>query len=444
MERVLIRGGTVITMTGPEAVYPDGVVAVEDGVIRYAGPRSGAPSEVLAPGWAGREIDATGRLVLPGLVNTHTHAAMVLLRGYADDMRLMEWLQTKIWPVEAALTPEDIYWGTALAAAESLLAGVTTFNDMYIFEEEAARAVEALGIRAVLCRGIIGSGPDFQSRVEEARALLERWHGGAGGRITTLLAPHAPYTVPPAELETIAGLAADWGVGIHIHLAETRDEIEILRKQYGKSPFEIAHEAGLTRHLVVAAHCVHATDRDIELFAQAPGGGVAHCPVSNLKLACGVAPILKWKAAGVSVGLGTDGAASANQLSLWGEMRLMALLQKNASGDPAAFTAYDAVYAATAGGAAVLGLQDRIGTLEPGKRADIILVNTSRPSLTPVHDPFSTLAYSTNPGDVETVLVDGRVVVEEGRLVTGDLAEIVAKAREQARALLARAAAARG
>lgn len=435
MERILITGGTVLTMTGPDAVYEGGLVAIEDGRIAYAGPAQAAPAEVRAPGWAQRTIEATGRLVLPGLVNTHTHAAMVLLRGYADDMRLMEWLETKIWPVEANLTAEDVYWGTALACLESLLAGVTTFNDMYFFMADAARAVADTGARAVLSRGIIGSGEDFRSRLADAWDFYRAWHGKADGRVLTMLAPHAPYTVAPPELEKVAEAAAEMGVGIHIHLVETRDEVELLRQRYGKTAFEIIRDAGLTRHPVVGAHCVHPTDADMEIFAAA-GGRVAHCPVSNLKLACGVAPILAWRRAGVPVGLGTDGAASANQMSLWGEIRLAALLQKNASGDPRAFTAYDAVHAATAGGARVLGLEDRIGTLEPGKRADVILVDARRPGLTPVHDPFSVLAYSTNPGDVETVLVDGRVVVEDRRLTTMDAAEITAKAAEHARRLV--------
>lgn len=438
-ERIRIDGGTVLTMTGPEAVYPDGVVAIEGGAIVYAGSRAGAPAQVLAADWPQRRIDATGRLVLPGLVNCHTHAAMVLLRGYADDMRLMEWLQTKIWPVEAHLDGEDVYWGTLLACAESLLAGVTTFNDMYFFMHDAAQAVADSGIRAVLGRGIIGSGAEFRSRLDDALDLFRTWHGGAGGRITTLLAPHAPYTVPPAELEQVAAAAAELGVGVHIHLAETQDELAILRERYGKSPFQIIRDAGLTRLPVVGAHCVHVTDEDMAILAAAPGGGVAHCPVSNLKLACGVAPIVAWRRAGVAVGVGTDGAASANQLSLWGEVRLMALLQKNLTGDPRSFTAYDALWVATAGGARVLGLADRIGTLEPGKRADVIVVDARRPGLSPVHDPFSTLAYSTNPGDVETVLVDGRVLVEGGRLTALDAAEVVAKAGERARRLLARA-----
>lgn len=436
MDRILIQGGTVLTMTGPVDVYADGVVAVADGAIVYAGARAGAPPAVLAPGWATRTLDASGRLVLPGLINCHTHAAMVLLRGYADDMRLMEWLQTKIWPAEARLGAEDIYWGTALACAESLLAGTTTFNDMYVFMDAAARAVAASGIRAVLGRGIIGQGADFDLRIKEARELFQAWHGQAGGRITTLVAPHAPYTVAPAELARCAELAAELGTGLHIHLAETRDEVELLQQRHGKTAFQLVQAAGCTRLPLVGAHCVHPQGEDMDILAAAPGGGVAHCPVSNLKLACGVAPVAAWRRRGVAVGLGTDGAASANQLSLWGEVRLMALLQKNQAGDPLAFTAYDAVHAATAGGAAVLGLQDRVGTLAAGKRADIILVDARRPGLQPAHDPFSLLAYSTNPGDVETVLVDGRIVVEGGRLTTLDVAEVTARARERAARVL--------
>lgn len=437
MERLLIKGGTVIPVTGRHDVYEDGVVLVEDGRIRYAGPRGEAP-QVEAPV---RTIDATGKIVIPGIVNTHCHAAMTLLRGYADDMRLMPWLEQKMWPTEAKMTGEDIYWGTALAAYEMLSGGITTFLDMYFFPDDIARAIRDTGIRGIIARGIIAvAGPGAAAqRLEETRDSFHRWNGKAGGRISFLVGPHAPYTCPPDTLIACAELAEELGIGLHIHLSETAGEVDAAWDAWDASPIQHVYNLGLMKQQnVVAAHCVHASDDDIAILAETKTG-VCHCPVSNLKLASGITPILAMRRAGVNVGVGTDGAASENLLHILGsELRLAALLAKHGEGDPSAFTAYDAVEMATLGGARALGLEEQIGSLQPGKRADIAIIETNRPHLVPNHDPVGLVAYSAMPGDVAMTLVDGKVVYEAGRLLLLDGGEVMARAAESAKRLVAR------
>jgi len=435
MERLLITGGTVITVTGRDDVYEDGVVLVEDGRIRYAGPRDEAPAVDASV----KTIDAAGKIVMPGIVNTHCHAAMTLLRGYADDMQLMPWLEQKVWPVENLMTGEDIYWGTALAAYEMLSGGITTFLDMYFFADETARAIQDTGIRGVIARGIIGvGGPTVASdRMSETREAFRKWNGKDDGRISFMVGPHAIYTCPDDTLLACAELADELGVGMHIHLSETAGEVDASWERHNASPIGHVHKLGLLkdRH-VVAAHCVHVSDDDIEILAKT-GTGVCHCPVSNLKLASGRTPITAMRRAGVHVGFGTDGAASENMLHILGsEMRIAAIQAKELEGDPSIFSAYDAIEMATIEGARVLDMEGEIGSLQPGKRADIAILDTLKPHLVPNHDPVGLVAYSMLPGDVAMTLVGGKVVYEKGRLVLADGNEIMRKASEAAHRLV--------
>lgn len=431
MEKIVIRGGTVLTMLGPGDVIHGGAVALSNGEIAWVGEEGSLPSEYSGY----RAIDARGKVVMPGLVNTHTHAAMTLLRGYADDMAFMDWLHQRILPVEERLDGEDVYWGTALACLEMLKSGTTTFLDMYFFIDEAARAAAEAGMRAIFSRGIVGTGEEADRRLREAEASFRRWHGAEGGRIGMMLGPHAPYTCPPETLEKVAEMAGDLGAGIHIHLAESRAEVEQIWEEYDCSPIALAERAGLFEHHLVAAHCVHVSDEDITLLSGLTGG-VAHNPVSNLKLTNGFAPVVEMLRADVNVGLGTDGAASTNTLNMFEQIRLTALVQKAVQEDPVAINAYRVLEMATAGGARVLGLQDRVGVIKRGMRGDLILIDLNKPHLTPKHDLFSLLAYSARPEDVHTVLVDGRIVVDGGRVTTLDEAEVIAKAEEQAKILV--------
>ncbi|MDI6639147.1 MAG: amidohydrolase, partial [Bacillota bacterium] len=362
---MLISGAQVISpREGRPLVLPKGDIAVVGSEIVYVGP-SPAPQEFRS---AAKVIEGSGLIALPGLVNAHTHAAMTVFRGFADDMPLMEWLTQKIWPAEARLEADDVYWGTMLACVEMIRAGVTTFADMYFFMDETAKAVERTGMRASLSRGLIGSAPGADKALAEGRELCERWNGACGGRITTMLGPHAPYTCPKDFLEKVMEVASELGVGIHIHLSETEGEVKECRKLHGgMSPIELMDSYGLFEFPVLAAHCVHVSERDIEILS-AKGVGVAHNPGCNMKIASGIAPVPKMLKAGVRVGLGTDGAASNNNLDLIEEMRTAALLQKVARRDPTALPAHRALEMATVNGARALGLADRIGSLEPGKK----------------------------------------------------------------------------
>ncbi len=429
---ILVSGAQVISPGEEPVVIQKGDVAVSGSRIAYVGP-SPAPEEFRR---GARVLDGSGLVALPGFVNAHTHAAMTVFRGFADDMPLMEWLTQKIWPSEARLDGDAVYWGAMLACVEMIRAGVTTFADMYFFMDETAKAVERTGIRASLSRGLIGSAPGADGALAEGTELCEHWNGACGGRITTMLGPHAPYTCPQAFLEKVMEAAADLEVGMHIHLSETEGEVRECRGLHGgMSPIELMDSYGLFEFPVLAAHCVHASDRDIEILS-AKGVGVAHNPGCNMKIASGIAPVPKMIRAGVKVGLGTDGAASNNNLDLLEEARIAAFLHKLASGDPTVLPAGEALYLATLGSARALGLDRDIGTLEAGKKADIILIDATGPHMYPHHDMVSQVVYSARSSDVRTVIIDGEILMEDGAILLVDEEEVVARAEERAQALV--------
>jgi 5-methylthioadenosine/S-adenosylhomocysteine deaminase len=431
LSSILIRGATVLTMEGHDSVFEDGVIAIAGDRIAAAASAGSLPEGFKAD----REIDGAGMVALPGFVNCHTHAAMTLMRSYADDMPLMRWLSEKIWPLEEKLTPDDIYWGTMLCCLEMIKSGTTTFADMYFMMDRVAEAVDRSGMRACLSRGMIGAGPNAQLALEESEKFIKDWHGGAGGRVRAMLGPHAPYTCPPDYLEKVMELAVRHNVSIHIHVAETRDEIDQIHENYGKTPVQHLDGLGLFDLPVLAAHCVHLDERDIEILA-AKKVGVAHCPESNMKLASGIAPVVRLLEAGAVVGLGTDGASSNNNLDMMEEMRSAALLQKVATGDPLVMPSFASLQMATAGGARALGLAGETGMLKPGLKADLILVNFHRPYLYPRHDDYAHLVYAAQSADVDTVLIDGRVVMEGRRVLTVDEEEVMANAERCARRLV--------
>lgn len=426
MAKILIKNGILLPMAkslqdGGDLYFP-GSLCIENNVIRALGD---VPQDFVAD----VVIDAAGKVVMPGFVNCHTHAAMTLLRSYADDLPLMHWLEKKIWPLEAKLEAEDIYWGTLLACREMIGCGTTTFADMYFFMEEAARAVADSGIRASLSRGLIGVAPTGESALEESKALIQQWHGKANGRITTMLGPHAPYTCPPDYLEKVMQLAEDLEVGIHIHVAETRQEVEDINRQYGKSPVELLDEVGLFQFPVLAAHCVHVSEADMEILRE-KNVKVAHNPESNMKLASGIAPVPRMLAEGITVGLGTDGAASNNNLDLLEEMRSTALLHKVSQEDPTVISAYQALEMATKYGGQALGLP--VGVLEPGKQADVILIDLRKPHLQPLHDIPAHIVYAAQASDVDTVIVDGEIVMENRQVKTVDEEQLYAEITKRA------------
>ncbi|MBM7867054.1 amidohydrolase family protein [Heliobacterium gestii] len=429
MTRILIQGGVVLPMTSRSAIGR-GDVYVEDGIIAGIFP-GGAPESIQGPDL--QVIDARNKAVLPGLVNAHTHAAMTLFRSYADDLPLMRWLNEKIWPAEANLTGDDVYWGTLLAAAEMLKSGTTVFADMYFFMDRVAEAVAESGMRGHLSRGMISVAGEANGNkgMTESEALFSDWNNGAGGRVRVWLGPHAPYTCNPDYLKKVMALADRLGTGLHIHLAETRTEVEDMKKQYGKSPIELMDSIGFFERPVLAAHCVHLSEAEEEILV-AKKVGVAHNPESNMKLASGIAPIESLRRRQAVIGLGTDGASSNNNLDLIEEMRQAAFLQKVNLFDPTAMPAYAVLEMATIGGARALGWDDAIGSLETGKRADIVIVNMDQPHLCPDFDPVAHLVYSARGSDVETVLVDGKILVQEGKLTQLNEKQIMEEARARA------------
>jgi 5-methylthioadenosine/S-adenosylhomocysteine deaminase len=424
--RVLIRG--VMVIPRPEA----GVIPKADVVIE--GRRFSAvvvSEEVQGP--FDRVIEGEGKLLIPGLVNAHTHLAMTLFRGLAQDRPLMDWLEKEVWPREKKLTGEIVHWFSLLGLVEMIRSGTTAFADMYFFMEEVAEAVEKAGLRALLSYGIIAPKPErIEPELKKAESFAREWDGKAEGRIRAALSPHAPYTCGPEVWKRTVALARELRIPIHTHLAETREEVERFRAETGRSPVEWLEELGVFGVPTLAAHCVHLSEKDMEILA-AHGVSAVHCPTSNLKLACGIAPVVEMLKSGANVCLGTDGAGSAGDLNMIEEMRLAALLAKVHTGDPQALPAPEALSMATWRGAAALGWGKDLGTIEPGRRADGIMLNLAQVHWFPNHDPLANLVYAGQAADVDTVFVDGRFLLIGGELQTLDEEEILGRCRELAK-----------
>jgi 5-methylthioadenosine/S-adenosylhomocysteine deaminase len=389
---------------------------------------------LLARHRARKVIGGPGRIVLPGLVNTHTHAAMVLFRGLADDIPLKDWLEGHIWPAENRwLSAEFVSDAIALACLEMLNAGITTYNDMYFFGDETGRTTKKMGMRAVLGVGILDfpsvSASTQDEYFEKAERFLDAWQGD--DLITPCIAPHALYTCGPETLARAASLAGKFGSLIHIHLSETEWEVQECLKRYGRRPVEQLAALGLLSPQLLAAHCVWLTDREVDLIAES-GAGVSHCMESNLKLASGISPVPRMIAAGAKVTFGTDGAASNNDLSILSEMSTAAKVHKALGKDPTLLDSKTALLMATRWGAEALGLGEATGSLEEGKAADLIVIDTRSPHLTPLYNVYSHLVYSAAASDVESVMVNGDLVIENRRHTKADEGEILEKARRWA------------
>ncbi len=379
-------------------------------------------------------IDGHGMLATAGMVNTHGHVSMTLLRSYADDMSLMDWLENKIWPIEAKMVAKDIYWGAMLGIAEMLKGGTTCFADMYCFMDDVARAVAATGIRANLSRGLIGVGDDADAKLAENTALVRDWQGYDNGRIRVTYGPHAPYTCPVPYLRRVIKAAQEHHAEIQMHLCESAGEVADCVREHGVTPIRLMDELGMLDLGVIAAHCVHLSAEDLDLMA-AKKVRVAHNPQSNLKLANGIAPVPAMLRRGICVGLGTDGASSKNNLDMLEECRLAATLHKAVALDPLAIPAATAWELATTAGARVLGFQN-LGRLTAGQAADIVLWKMERPHWYPRHNKLSLLVYAASAADVDTVLVAGKTVVAGGKLTTFDEEKIYAEAAACAADLL--------
>lgn len=374
-------------------------------------------------------IDAEGMIAMPGLVNTHTHAAMSLLRGYGDDMPLHEWLEKRIWPAESKLTGEMVYWGTRLAALEMIKSGTTAFNDMYFFMEDAARAVNDAGIRALLGYGFIDLFDEEkrEREIKETERFLRYVEGMRNHRIKASIAPHAIYTVSKEGLEWSAEYAREKGLRLHIHVSETEKELKDSMEQHGMSPVKYLDSIGFLGNDVIAAHSVWLDDEDIEIYAK-KGVWPSHNPASNMKLAVGKAmPYTAMRNAGIKPVLGTDGAASNNNLDMLEEMKIAAILQK-LSGDPTALPAHEAIKMATEWGAQALGF--KAGKIEEGYAADIILIRRDIPEMVPMHSWESNIVYSANGSAVDTVICDGKILMKNRRIEGEE--EVIKKVREMA------------
>ncbi|KLU61063.1 5-methylthioadenosine/S-adenosylhomocysteine deaminase [Peptococcaceae bacterium CEB3] len=425
MAKLLIRG-MVLPMSGAEDFYPQGEVAVDGDRIVSVGAQGSAPRGFEPD----RFLDCPNDVVMPGLINTHTHAAMTLLRGYADDLPLMPWLEDKVWPFEAKLSDEDIYWGTMLALAEMIRSGTTTMSDMYASMDRVAEAVLSAGTRAALARGMIGSAANGLQALRENIELYRTYHRAGEGRLRVMFGPHAPYTCPGDFLQRVKSEAETLGAGIHIHVAETESEIKTIRQEHGRTPVQWLNDLGLFGGHVLAAHCVHLTPEDMEILAEKQVF-VAHNPESNMKLNSGTAPVPELKRRGVVVGLGTDGASSNNNLDLFGEMRSAALQQKLRV-DSSALPAYEVLEMATVKGARALGFED-VGMLAPGFKADLITVDFDRPHFYPRFSIPAHLVYAAHAGDVRDVMVNGRMIMEERKLLSLDEKKICAEAERRAK-----------
>jgi 5-methylthioadenosine/S-adenosylhomocysteine deaminase len=424
---LIVLNGTVVTMDGGRRVLPDAGIAIERGRIVAIG----SSRDIIRTYSAPQRVDAAGKIIVPGLINGHTHIPMTLFRGLADDLDLQEWLTKYIFPAEAKnVTEEFVRVGTRLGLAEMIRGGTTTYCDMYYFEDAIADETSKAGVRGVLGETVIDFPVADNKTNAEAMAYVERfvqkWKGHE--LIVPAIAPHAPYTVSEEHLKAIRAFSDRTGAPIVTHISETKREVDDSIKAKGASPVDYLARIGFLNERVIAAHMVWPSNGEIEVLKRA-GVGVVHNPQSNMKLASGVAPVPKMMAAGLRVGLGTDGAASNNDLSMWEEMDTTAKLHKVFSGDPKVMSAEEAFALATIGSARSLHLEKEIGSIEKGKRADLVIVNRDSLNQIPLYNVYSDLVYATKASDVETVIINGRIVMRDRQLLTLDEASIKAGAR---------------
>ncbi len=426
MNSTLLYNSQLLTMLSEEIVA-DGVVGVVGDKIAFVGQGDADVERFLARYPQSQKIDCRGRLLMPGLINTHTHSSMSLLRNLYEDMELMEWLQSYVWPFEAQLSEDDIEAGARLSIGEMLMGGTTTFVDMYFSMARVARATQSMGMRALLAETlIVGREESFVKNVE---SLVNEVKGS--DLVKAGVAPHAPYTVPPQSAEVALAESKKYNLPISTHLCETAAEPQMV----GSDPVKYFDECGFLTLTTILAHCVYMDAQAIELI-KSKGCSVAHCPESNMKLASGVAPLVEMHRAGVNCTIATDGVCSNNDLDMWGEMRSAALLQRVATLSPTAISTFEILKMATVNGAKAVGMEDKLGVIKEGALADIILVDISKPHHRPRHNLISSLVYCAKPSDVVLTMVAGEVVVKDGALVKHDIEQICADVESRSERIL--------
>ena len=421
--KTIITHATIITVNPSNDVILDGAIAYEGNTITYVGE---TPADLSG---YDEVINAKDKYILPGLINTHGHVGMSLLRGYADDLPLQQWLQDKMWPLEAQFTAYHVKWGAYLSIIEMIRTGTTTFVDMYDHMNEVAQAVQDSGMRARLCRGMIGfcSDEERKAKLEEATRFARDWHNQADGRITVMMSPHAPYTCTPDFITQILERAHELDLPMHIPMSETAFEVEQNVKDYGVRPVAHLENLGVFTRPTLVAHAVHLTDEEIDTLAKYDVK-VSHNVVSNLKLASGVARVPEMLAKGISVSLGTDSSASNNNLNLFEELKLSAILHKGVNNDPVAVPAEDALQMATILGADGVFQKDKLGSLEVGKQADLIMLNSAQAHFHPAHNPISHVVYAANGRDVSDTIVAGKFIMRNNELLTVDEEQVIYEA----------------
>jgi len=422
---IIIKNGTILTLDSENFIFENGFLCIRGDSISKIG--TGNPTSFKAE----KIIDAGGGLILPGLVNCHTHAAMSLFRGLADDLPLMEWLNNYIFPAERKMDAEFVYTGTLLALAEMIMSGTTTFCDMYLFEDQVAKAARKAGVRCLVGEVLYDfPSPNYgpvEKGLEYTESLIQKWRNDP--LVSIAVEPHSLFTCSPELLTASNKLALKYNVPLIIHVAETLAEVSEIKEKYGKTPVKHLDSLGLLGPHLIADHCVHIEDADIKMMA-VHGVNVVHNPESNMKLASGIAPIPQMLSQGLTVGLGTDGCASNNNLDLFSEMDTAAKLHKVNTFDPTVMDALSVLKMATIQGARVLGLQNVTGSLEVGKKADVIVIDTHKPHLTPMYNATSHLVYAARGNDVSHSIINGQLVMEDRKLLTLDITEIIARARE--------------
>ena len=425
--RTLITNAYILDMVGDTANIEKKEILINNNIIEKIDKEIDKSIEI------DEKINAKNMLVMPGLVNTHTHLAMSIFRGYKTDKKLMDWLENAIFPVEEKLKPEDIYWNSYLSCLEMIKSGTTTCNDMYFGMNKTVEAIEDTGLRAVIAWCI--KDDSIKDKVEKTREYAKRYNNDKNSKIKIFVSADAPHTCNPDTINLCVNLAKELNTGLHIHLAETLDEETKIKSRYNKRSTEYLNDLNVFDVPVVLAHGIYVSDSDIEILKNIKGG-ISHNPISNCKLSSGICDVVKLRNNGISIGLVTDGIGSTTTMDMFEEMKTAAYLQKVNTMEPSSISAYDILKMATIDGAKVLGMEDQIGSLEPGKKADMIFIKTDKLHLCPENDICANIVYSSNGADVETVMIDGKIIMQNRKMVNLDEKQVMKQVKKIAKRLL--------